>query len=98
MNREEIKQTVISVLISIINDMPDLEQEEINESTLLLSEGSFIDSLTLVSFIVDLETVLANEYDIDISLTDDRAMTREKSPYDSIIALVEYIDELAGEQ
>jgi acyl carrier protein len=97
MKREEIKEIVINVLTNIVNEKPDLRDVEISESTKLLSEGSFIDSLTLVSFIVDLETSLADEFNIDISLSDDRAMSREKSPYENISALVDYIDELAHE-
>ena len=98
MKKEEIKAMVINALINIVNEMPDNKNIKINEFTPLLSEGSFIDSLTLVSFIIDLETTLTDEYSIDISLSDDRAMMMEKNPFESISTLVDYIDELVNEK
>ena len=50
-------------------------------------------------FEVNESTVLfGNEYGIDISLTDDRAMTREISPFDSVATLVDYIFEIINEK
>ena len=34
---------------------------------------------------------------MDISLADDRAMSRPQSPYDSVATLRDYIEELAAE-
>jgi acyl carrier protein len=96
MVKEEIKKLVINTLIEITSYMPELNGTVIDENSPLLAEGSFIDSLTLVSFIVDLETTLIDEYDLNLSLTDDRAMTREISPYESVQFLVDYIDELVN--
>jgi len=68
-----------------------------DENTKLFGSESELDSLILVNLIVDLETTLSNDYELDISLTDDRAMMREVSPFDSIKSLAEYIDELICE-
>ena len=48
--------------------------------------------------IVDVETALNVDYDLPISLTDDRAMTREVSPFDDVQTLKDYIVELVAEQ
>ena len=37
------------------------------------------------------------DHDLPVSLTDDRAMTREVSPYSDVQALKDYILELAAE-
>lgn len=68
-----------------------------DENTKLFGSESELDSLSLVNLIIDLETILSNDYELDISLTDDRAMMREVSPFDSIKSLAEYIDELVSE-
>lgn len=96
MVKEEIKNLVINTLIEVISYMPELNDVIIDENSPLLAEGSFIDSLTLVSFIVDLEAKLVEEQDLDLSLTDDRAMTRTISPYEKVQFLVDYIDELVN--
>ena len=96
MKMENISEIVISNLKSLIDTFPIIEGFEINEETVLFSPNSNIDSLSLVSVIVDLESTFSLDYDLDISLTDDRAMTREKSPFDSVASLVEYIDEIVN--
>ena len=40
----------------------------------------------------------SDEYNFDISLTDDRAMTRAISPFDNVSNLVDFIQELINEK
>lgn len=85
----KIKEIVFEV---IKNNSEDLKI--IDEDTLLLSEGSSIDSMTIVSIVVDLEQELSHFFKKDISLSDDRAMSREVSPYENVKNMIEYIFEL----
>ena len=85
----KIKEIVFEV---IKNNSEDLKI--IDEDTLLLSEGSSIDSMTIVSIVVDLEQELSDFFKKDISLSDDRAMSREVSPYENVKNMIEYIFEL----
>ncbi len=98
MTKEQILDIVVSNLKSLADTFPEDQRFEVNESTVLFGNGSSIDSLSLVSLIVDLEMLFSNEYGIDISLTDDRAMTREISPFDSVATLVDYIFEIINEK
>lgn len=93
-NREKIIDLIIKTLADVIDTFPENERFTPSKETVLFGQGSAIDSLTLVSFIVDLEAVLSQEYSQDISLTDDRAMTREKSPFSTVSNLAEYIQEI----
>jgi acyl carrier protein len=97
MNRQEILDIVINQLEELNETLPESDRFDINEKTILFGSNSNIDSLSLVSVIVDLEGVLASDYDFDISLTDDRAMTREISPFDNVASLVDYIEEIVNE-
>ncbi|OFX38208.1 MAG: hypothetical protein A2X08_09195 [Bacteroidetes bacterium GWA2_32_17] len=94
----KVKEIVLNALNNILTVVPVEQGFEIDESTLLLAEGSIIDSLTLVSLIVDIETTYSTDYNIEISLSDDRAMTREISPFLSVSKLVDYIYELISEK
>jgi len=98
MNIVKVKEIVINALNNLLTEMPTEQGCEINESTLLLAEGSIIDSLTLVSLIVDIETTFSTDYNIEISLSDDRAMMRDISPFLSVSTLVDYIYELISEK
>jgi len=96
MNKDTISDVVISNVKSLIETFPDELKFTVNQNTILFGNGSCIDSLSLVSIIVGLESTFYNDYELDISLTDDKAMMREKSPFDSIQSLVDYIDEIVN--
>lgn len=96
MDKQQILDIVINQVTELNETLPETQQFTVNADTPLFGNNSKIDSLSLVSVIVDLESVFASEHDIDLSLTDDRAMTREKSPFDSISSLAEYIEEVVN--
>jgi acyl carrier protein len=90
-----MKEKVEELVFRIIgNNSENLSIGIINQETLLLSEGSAIDSMTIVSIIVDLESELSDTFKKEISLSDDNAMSRKISPYTNVKNLVEYILEL----
>jgi acyl carrier protein len=97
MNREIIIEVVLEYLNNIVDTFPENEKFSVDEDTVLFGFGSQIDSLSLVSVIVDLEMHYSMELNIEFSLTDDRAMTRKISPFDSVKNLVDYIHELLSE-
>ena len=98
MNKQEITAIVINQVEQINETFPDAQKITVNENTVLFGNGSSIDSLSLVSVIVDLEMLFSDEHGFDISLTDDRAMTREISPFDSVTSLVDFIFEVINEK
>jgi acyl carrier protein len=65
-----------------------------SEDMVLFGAASTIDSLDLVSIITEVEEHLIDELNFELSLTDDRALAREPSPYDSVRSIVDYIIEL----
>lgn len=94
MNKSQIREIVLDKLKELNDTLPAEQKFEVNENTVLFGNGSAIDSLSLVSLIVDLEMVFSGEHAMDISLTDDRAMTRKQSPFSSVNHLVDYIEEI----
>jgi acyl carrier protein len=98
MTKQEITDIVINQVEQLNDTFPEAQKITVNENTVLFGNGSSIDSLSLVSIIVDLEMLFSTEHGHDISLTDDRAMAREKSPFTNITTLVDYIFELINEQ
>ncbi len=98
MKREEILNIVVSTVKDLVDTFPDADHFEVNEQTVLFGQNATIDSLSLVSVIVDLEAIFYDEHDLELSLTDDRAMIRRVSPFGSISALTDYISELIAEK
>lgn len=97
MNKDAILDIVILNVRSLVDTLPDEQKFIVDQNTILFGNGSNVDSLSLVSIIVDLETTFSEDYKLDISLSDDKAMMRKNSPFDSVKSLVDYINELVNE-
>jgi acyl carrier protein len=95
---ELIEELILGALNDVNDEQPEDERIEVGPTTPLFGPDAQIDSLALVSVIVDVETALNVDYDLPVSLTDDRAMTREVSPFDDVQTLKDYIVELVAEQ
>ena len=97
MNKSQIYQVVESQLSTLNDTLSDEQKFNVSFDTMLFGRGSSIDSMSLVSVIVDLETYFLDEHNLEICITDDRAMTREISPFDNVKNLVDYLHELINE-
>ncbi len=62
--------------------------------TVLFGRGSGLDSLDLVNLIVGVEERLAERYGVALTLADERAMSRKRSPFRTVATLAEYVCEL----
>ena len=98
MELEKVVKIVIYQVEQLRDTLTEEQKFEVNKNTKLFGNNSNIDSLSLVSIIVDLEMLFSEEYGFDLSLTDDRAMTREISPFISITSLADYIVEIINNQ
>lgn len=68
-----------------------------SEST-IYGSGSPLDSTALVSMIIDVEMCLDEEFGLQISLTDERALSQEFSPFKDVPSLSAYIFNVYKEQ
>lgn len=93
----EVRSIIFDALRSLNQELPEQEQVELSYDTLLFGGESTIDSLSLVSVIVDVETLVSTRFNRAIALTDDRAMTRDPSPFTSVRTLADYVVELLSE-
>ncbi|MGQ0767059.1 MAG: hypothetical protein ACT4OZ_15530 [Gemmatimonadota bacterium] len=62
----------------------------------LIGESAAVTSMGLVSFIADVESTLQEKYGLELTLVSEQALSRKKSPFRTIEALVEYVLELTG--
>ena len=98
MNFEDKVRAVVYTALSNLNEeQPDNQKIELSDDAILFGGNSAVDSLSLVSVIIDVETEISTEFDRPIALTDDRAMTRQPSPFDSVGNLIAYVVELLQE-
>ena len=96
-----ITNIAIGCVIQTIKEEEDYSQEDVdhlNANSKLLGEHGVLDSHGLVSAIVSIEEKLHDEYNISITIADERAMSQTKSPFISIESLSLYIEKLITEQ
>ncbi|MGQ0601606.1 MAG: hypothetical protein ACT4QE_07925 [Anaerolineales bacterium] len=63
----------------------------VNEDTFLIGQGAVLDSMGLVTAILEIEQRLADEHDVMIVLANERAMSQKNSPFRSVRSLSDYV-------
>lgn len=94
MNQKKITQIIIDCLQELSEELENPELKNPTESTRLYGAKGALDSLALVSFITDLEEMISDEFDIDIILADEKAMSQTSSPFRTVETLAIYIENL----
>lgn len=97
LNKETIQKIILQALHNINDERGPDEQLTINLDTRLFGTDAALDSLSLVSVIVDVESAVSEQTGRDISLTDDRAMSQSSSPFSDVNSLTSYIQLLLSE-
>ena len=92
-----IKQIVTNSITEVNLGLSKENQLENSTGTRLFGGNSDLDSLGLVNLIVAIEQHLEEEFNITISLADDKAMSQKHSPFKTVGTLVDYIEMLLDE-
>ena len=94
MPREQIVQLVADSYRTVVAELGIAIVEPVSESTALVGPDSLLDSIALVSVVLDIEQRLEEEVNVKVRLMDDRALSRRHSPFRTIGTLVEYVTEV----
>ena len=97
LNKDAIQAIILQALKNINEERGPDEQLKIDLNTSLFGADAVLDSLSLVSVIVDVESAVSKQAGQEISLTDDRAMSQEISPFSDVNTLTAYIELLISE-
>ena len=65
--------------------------------TILFGGNSKLDSLGLINLIIAVEQNIEDEFNISITLADEKAMSQDESPFESVASLSNYIELLLNE-
>ena len=88
---EKILNVILDALAAINESKPENEQFQPGPATPLVGRASVLTSLELVTFILEVETRLEEECGLRMTLADDRAFSRSRSPFRTPSTLMEYI-------
>ena len=96
MNNDDIQQKIFDAIEMANNVREDDKQIPVSADTELYGTNGQLDSMGLVAFLVDIEESFQDE-DINISLSDERAMSQSNSPFRNVTTLTDYIATLLKE-
>ena len=96
-NRKTIENLIINAVNEINEQLPQEQQLAKSTKTVLFGKDGRLDSLGLVNLLVIIEQNIDDEFDISITIADERAMSQKHSPFRTIGTLADYIDMLLNE-
>ena len=100
MEKNTIVNLIVDSLREILLNTDGIDASKLpvlDESTPLIGHRAILESIGLVSLIVDIEDKLDEDHDISLTIADERAMSQEKSPFRTVGLLSGYIYTLIKE-
>lgn len=94
--KDEIESIIFQALNTLNQERGSDKPIDVGPGTALFGPDAVLNSLELVSVMVDIETLTADRFGQPVSLTDDKAMERDPVPFVNVTALTAYILELLG--
>ena len=98
--RQQVVELVHTVYLTLLRETAPGEEAleaEPEEQTPLVGPGAKLDSLGLVSLLVDLEQKITDRFGFFIPLMDDKALSQKSSPFRTVQSLSDYICSLLEE-
>ena len=97
MERFRIVEIILSSLRELSTEKTSDKTVNVPEEINLYGPDSSIDSLGLVTLLIDVEQHINDEFDVLISLTDEKAVSQKRSPFRTVQTLADYICKLLEE-
>jgi len=98
MNRSDVMDLIVTTLQDLLAGDPARAGLPIEEGTRLYGPEGLLDSLRLVSLVLDLEQEINDQMDTAITIADSRAMSQQRSPFRSVGSLADYIVRLLADE
>lgn len=90
----EVENVVVEVVRDICNER-GIESPTLDCDTILIGSEALVDSVGLVTIVMEIEERLSEDFAVEVSLTSDKAMSRERSPLRTIGSIRDYVVEQA---
>jgi acyl carrier protein len=92
MERSRIQEIVLDAIRTANAERAADEQLPLSPDAPLFGPGSALDSMGLVVLVINIEEALRGA-GVEVTLTDEKAVSRTRSPFRRVSALVDYIAE-----
>lgn len=97
MDLSEVKVIVLEALSLSNQSRSDDTQIPLAESTVLFGQQGHLDSMALVTLLMDIEDALQDQ-GVEVSLSDEKAMSSTRSPFKNIPSITQYVQDVISAQ
>jgi acyl carrier protein len=91
-SRDALFDLAKQALADALGEKSKAPPADLGPDTEIFGKGALLDSLGLVTMVMELETRLEEEHGVTVVLASDKAMSRRSSPFRTLGALVDYIE------
>ena len=91
---DKIKELVFQAIEEVNQQLLPEQQVVKSIETPLLGSSAQLDSMGLVNLILGLENILVQYFNQEITLVDENAFSLEKSPFQTVGTLIDYVSQL----
>ena len=97
LSNERVAEAIYKAVDAFNEQSETKHQLKKSPATILFGKGGQLDSLALVTFIIEVEEKIADELGVSIVLADERALSQKNSPFLTLQTLTEYVSLLVDE-
>lgn len=96
-NREKIQSIVLTALTEIYTQVHRGNSLTPTEETVLFGRSGVLDSLGLVNLVVEVEQKIEEEFQVTLTLADEKAISQRHSPFRTVATFVDYVTQRLAE-
>ncbi len=94
-------ERIRKIVLATVHQMGESDDKESLQNptldTKLFCKNGGLDSMGVIFLVTELEERIGEEFSINLTLADERAMSQRTSPFRTVASLVKYIDMLLKE-
>lgn len=95
------RSAVVDIIHAAVKEVMDQAglppPASLSDDTVIVGPGAVLDSLAVVSLIVEVEQALETKHDVTVTLASDKAMSAKNSPFRSVGVLADHVLETISE-
>lgn len=94
---EQVKEIICDAMAELNEQLDPDKKVEYSETLKLVGSKAALDSISFVTLIAIIEDLVSDRLGKNIMIVNDKAFSREKSPFRSVLSLSDYIIEQLNE-
>jgi hypothetical protein len=100
MSGSSLRDELVAVILRAVEDLNPTLPRQVDTGTgehaALFGRGGPLDSMALVSLIIEVETAIEDKFGVPVLLADERAISQEHSPFRTVGSLAAYAESALG--